>query len=281
LPQWVGHTPVPGDSLLLFVEQGWGDMLHFSRYLPLAAERFSGRVSIVVGRPLLSLFRRSFPMIEVLDIHPTDQSSWQWQCPLLSLPLAFGTIIETIPNNIPYLSPDPIRVSRWKNKISELGFPLTTRKIGIVWKPGAAMKSAHLKAIALQEMSQLLNRSNYAWFSLQKDPDPASNPWIASGKLIDWAAEFSDFDETAALAVNMDLIISVDTAVAHLAGALGLPTWLINRYASDWRWMRNREYSPWYPTVRIFTQKTSGCWNYVVGRIEAALAEIPQSKIGE
>jgi len=125
--------------------------------------------------------------------------------------------------------------------------------------------------MTLQLIAPLLNQTGCAWFSLQKEPDPDKAPWVASGKLNDWAAEFSDFDETAALAVNLDLIISVDTSVVHLTGGLGLPTWLCNRHASDWRWLRDREDSPWYPTLRIFTQKTAGDWDEVVKRMAAAL----------
>jgi tetratricopeptide (TPR) repeat protein len=272
LPQWTGQSVSPGDRLLVFVEQGMGDMLQFARYLPLVTERFPEGVSILVGSPVLELFRRSFPMIDVLDTLPADQSAWQWHCPLLSLPLAFGTTLETIPHQVPYLTPDPVRVAYWQSRIAALGFPASTRKIGVVWKSGTVMKIAQLKSITLQALAPLLNQPGCVWFSLQKEPDPAKAPWVASGKLIDWADEFGDFNETASLAMNLDMIISVDTSVAHLAGGLGLPTWLFNRHASDWRWMRNREDSPWYPTMRIFTQKNAGDWDEVVSRMSAVLA---------
>ena len=275
LPQWTGQLPPTGDRLLVFVEQGLGDMLQFSRYLLLAAERFPDGVSILVGSPMLTLFRLSFPMVEVLDALPADQSAWQWQCPLLSLPLAFDTTLETIPRRVPYLIPDQARVAHWQNKITSLGLPASTRKIGIAWKSGTGMRIAQLKSMTLQVFAPLLNHPNCTWFSLQKEPDPDMAPWIASGKLIDWANEFSDFNETASLAMNLDLVISVDTSVVHLAGGLGLPTWLFNRHASDWRWMRNREDSPWYPTMRIFTQTNAGDWDEVVKRIFAALANLP------
>jgi len=258
---------------LVFEEQGMGDKLQFVRYLVLAAEQFTGGVSIVIGRSLRELFRRSFPGVEVLDATPVDQSAWQWQCPLLSLPLAFRTTLETIPKQIPYLITDPGRMTHWQTRITALGLPASTRKIGVVWKPGTGMKIAPLKATTLQFIAPLLNQSGCAWFSLQKEPDPDKTPWVASGKLIDWSEEFNDFDATAALAVNLDLIISVDTSVAHLAGGLGLPTWLLNRHASDWRWMRDREDSPWYPTMRIFTQKKAGDWNEVARRMATALTE--------
>ena len=274
LPQWSGQKPSRNERLLVFEEQGMGDKLQFSRYLALAAAQFEGGVSMVIGRSMRELFRRSFPKIEILDAVPVNQSAWQQQCPLLSLPLAFGTTLETIPKQIPYLITDPERVARWRSKIAALGLPPSTRKIGIVWKSGTGMKIAHLKSMTLQLIAPLLNLPGCAWFSLQKEPDPDKTPWVTSGNLIDWSEEFSDFDETAALAVNLDMVISVDTSVIHLAGGLGLPTWLFNRHASDWRWLRDREDSPWYPTLRIFSQKTVGDWEEVVKRMTFALTEI-------
>lgn len=271
LPQWGVQKPSPDDRLLVFEEQGIGDKLQFARYLALAVEQFPGGVSIVIGNPLRKLFCRSFPGVEVLDATPVDQSDWQWQCPLLSLPLAFGTTLDTIPKQIPYLITDLGRVAHWQTKIAALGLPVLTRKIGVVWKTGSFMKNAPLRSLTLQQLAPLLNLTDCIWFSLQKEPDPDKAPWVSSGKLIDWAEEFGDFDETAALAMNMDMIISVDTAMAHLAGGLGRPTWLFNRYASEWRWLRNREDSPWYPTMRIFTQKKAGDWDEVVRRMAAAL----------
>jgi hypothetical protein len=273
LPQWTGQDIVPMTRLLIFEEQGFGDKIQFSRYLPLAANRFVGGVSCVIGRPLQALFRRSFPNIEILDAVPDNQNNWQWQCPLLSLPLAFGTSLENIPDCTPYLIPDPMRVAYWKSKIAALALPKAMRKIGVVWKSGNLMKIAHLKGLPLKHLAPLLSLPGCAWFSLQKEPDADKAPWINSGKLIDWTDDLCDFDETAALLMNMDLVISVDTSVAHLAAALGRPTWLLNRKASDWRWMQDREDSPWYPTMRIFTQQIAGDWEGVVERIAKDLSE--------
>lgn len=274
LPQWTGQTPLPTDRLLIFNEQGMGDKIQFSRYLALAAQRFPGGVSIVAAAPLLTLFRRSFPNIEILDAVPADQTVWQWQCPLLSLPLALGTRLETIPNQVPYLIPDPIRMDYWQSKIAALELPAAVRKIGVVWKPGSKMKNAALRALSLQQLSPLLNQPGCICFSLQKEPDPDKAPWIASGKLIDWSDEFTDFDDTAALAANLDLVVSVDTAVAHLTGSLGRPIWLLNRHASEWRWLRDRADSPWYPTMRIFTQPRRGDWENVIRQLDNALGDV-------
>lgn len=272
LRQWTGQDPLRGDRLLVFKEQGMGDKLQFSRYLPLVASRFAGGVGMTVDRALSGLFRRSFPEVEILDA-AADQAGWQWQCPLLSLPFALGTALETIPQEVPYLIADHERAMYWKSRLAALDLPASTRKIGVVWKPGRLMKNAALRALTLQQMAPLFGAPDCAWFSLQKEPDLEKAPWVASGKLIDWAEEFGDFDETAALLVNLDLVISVDTSVAHLSGGLGRPTWLFNRHASEWRWMFDREDSPWYPTMRLFTQTSPGHWDQVVERMADALGE--------
>ncbi|MBS4096632.1 MAG: tetratricopeptide repeat protein [Sulfuricella sp.] len=272
LPQWRGEQPAPGQRLLVFEEQGLGDRIQFARYLPLAAQRFSGGISIVVAAPLRELLRRSFPGVEFLDAIPADQSAWHWQCPLLSLPLACATTLENLPNRVPYLIPDPAQVAAWRARIAALGLPAATRKIGVVWKSGNAMKNAPLRSLALRQLAPLLEVGGCAWFSLQLEADPDAAPWRASARLIDWAGEFADFDATAALAANLDLIVAVDTAVAHLGGALGVPTWLFNRHAGEWRWLHERDDSPWYPTLRIFTQRQPGNWAEVVMRMAAELA---------
>lgn len=278
LPQWTGQAPRAGDGIMIFGEQGFGDKLMFSRYLPLVAARFEGRVAVVVNRALLALFRRSFPGVDVLDAAPVDQNAWQWQCPLLSLPLAFDTTLETIPERTPYLVPDPARVAHWRSRIDALDLPARVRTIGIVWKTGSLKANSRLRSLSLQHLAPLLDRPGNLCFSLQKEPDPDRLPWIASGRLVDWSDELGDFDDTAALATNLDLIVSVDTAAAHLAGALGRTTWLLNRFASEWRWMRDREVSPWYPTMRLFTQTVAGDWSEVVARAAAALAAEPPNR---
>lgn len=273
LPQWRGEEPSKGETLLVLEEQGFGDKIQFVRYLEPAVKCFPAGVGIIVGDPLRNLFRRSFPNVEVLDSIPSDRHAWQWQCPLLSLPLAFGTTLQSIPGTVPYLTPNPVRVTYWQARIASLRLPASMLKVGIVWKPGTTMKNAAQRTIKLEQLMPLLNISGCAWFSLQKEPDPDKSKWVESGKLVDWTSELDDFDETAALAANLDLIISADTSVVHLAGALGLPTWLANRRASEWRWMRDREDSPWYPTMRIFTQRNPGDWDDVAKRMSDALRE--------
>jgi tetratricopeptide (TPR) repeat protein len=266
LPLWTGQ-PLKGSRILIFAEQGLGDTIQFSRYLALLEEEMKCSVSVVVDGALIKLLRHSFPAVEFLQNIPTDQSGWHYHCPLLSLPRVFQTTLDNLPNITPYLIPEPLGVAHWGKKITDLSLPATAQKIGLVWKPGSRMQNAPLRSLALQQLAPLFSLSNCQFFSAQIEPCAEKAVWVNSGRLIDWGAEFTDFNETAAFLMNMDTVISVDTAVAHLAGALGRPTWLLNRHAGEWRWLHQREDSPWYPTMRIFTQKMAGDWQQVVDRI--------------
>ncbi|MET3108405.1 Tfp pilus assembly protein PilF [Oxalobacteraceae bacterium GrIS 2.11] len=267
LPQWKGQATAKGDSILIFHEQGLGDMIQFSRYLRFLNQYFSGGVSMTVDRKLLPLFQRSFPACQFLDYVPADQHHWQWQCPLLSLPLAFNGLINTVPQFPSYLSPDPNRVQYFERKITQSGLPTPARKIGLVWKTAGAMANAASRSLQFSQVASLFGLPDTAWFSLQKEPGPDQFQFKLHPELIDWSHEFSNFDDTAALIANLDLVIAIDTSVAHLAAALGKPVWLLNRYESEWRWMRNRMDSPWYPGLRIFTQTITGTWDDVIARV--------------
>ena len=270
LPQWTGQAVAGEARILVFGEQGMGDKLQFARYLPLVQERFTGGVGMVVDSALLALFRHAFPGIEFFEVAPQDQTAWHFQCPLLSLPLAFQTSLESIPATIPYLFADPAKLAKWKNRIDALQLP-TVGKAGLVWKTGPLMKNAPHRSLKLEQLSRLFQHPNWQWFSLQKELDAEEVTALAANKVIDWSAEFNDFSDTAALIANLDLVVSVDTAVAHLAGAMGKRVWLLNRRVGEWRWMRDREDSPWYPGMRIFTQRREGEWDEVVERIRATL----------
>jgi tetratricopeptide (TPR) repeat protein len=270
LPQWMGQAPQNGERLIVFGEQGFGDRLQFSRLLLDAARHFSGGVSCVVEKPLQGLFRRSFPHIDILDTVPNEPRGWQ--CPMLSLPLALGVTLESLPGTIPYLVACPVRTARWADRIAALE-PCTARKIGVVWKPGSGMPTAAERTVTLRQLAPLLDLPGARFFSLQKESDADKAARVKAGNLIDWAEELADFDDTAALVMNLDLVIAVDTSVAHMAGALGKPVWLFNRKCSEWRWLWGREDSPWYPAMRIFTQQTTGDWDEVVGRMVAALGQ--------
>jgi hypothetical protein len=186
----------------------------------------------------------------------------------LSLPVMFGTTLGTIPRTIPYLHADPARAAKWRDRLATYAGP----RIGLVWAGNPRLGTASLAATdrrrSLPEnaLQPLLGVSGATFVSLQVGD--AVPPGVAT---LDWTRELTDFAETAALIMALDLVISVDTAVAHLAGALGKPVWLLNRFDTDWRWMDAREDSPWYPTMRLFRQTTPGDWAFVIEQLARAL----------
>lgn len=268
LPRWSGE-PIPraGSALLVYSEQGFGDALQFVRYLPLAAARFE-RVGLVVKPQLRALFARSFAGCAEVFEAPPDESDWTHHCPLMSLPLAFETTLATIPAQVPYLQPDPAAVRAWRTRLAAL----PGLKVGVNWTTGKRAVHKQSFELSLRDLAPLFALSGVAWISLSKEPlAPADAALLAASGVHDWRDELADFDATAALVAGLDLVISVDTAVAHLAGALARPTWLLNRAESEWRWLLEREDSPWYPTMRLFRQRVPRQWDVPVEAVHAAL----------
>jgi tetratricopeptide (TPR) repeat protein len=271
-PLWLGNQEIAERSILLHAEQGLGDTIQFCRYAPMVAGK-GARVVLEVPAPLKSLLR-SLVGVDVLiqqgePIPPTDL-----HCPLMSLPLAFGTTLESVPSAPGYLTPDPEHVGMWRERLK----PVPGAKVGIVWAGGQrrdpqAGVGDRRRSMALSQFAALATVAGATFISLQvgEPAEEASSP-PAGMNLVDWTAELNDFADTAALVAALDLVISVDTSVAHLAGALGRPVWLLNCYESEWRWLLEREDSPWYPTMRIFRQSTSGDWTPVVERVAGELA---------
>lgn len=282
-PQWKGErmsiangadgTPERGARLLVIAEQGHGDSLQFVRYLPLALEHFA-RVGFICPPSLRRLFEESFahlPDIVMLDDGWFDISEWDWHCPLMSLPMAFGTRLGNIPSGI-YLHAGASRSSAWRTRLEALPEPGLPR-VGVVWAGGhSGLTEDRARSVRPAQIAPLLALPGVRWVSLQKTDDPAKRADAASiAHLIDWMDDVNDFADTAVLIDNLDLVISVDTSVAHLAAAMGKPVWLLNRFAGCWRWLRNRDDSPWYPSVRLFTQTQRGDWDSVLERVATAL----------
>jgi tetratricopeptide (TPR) repeat protein len=273
LPQWRGE-PLRGEAILLHTEQGLGDAIQFARYVPLVAER-GGRAILECYPELVRLFSR-LPGVERVvptgSLGPEGLGAIAWHCPLMSLPLAFGTRVETIPADLPYLSPDPADRSRWAQRLARLA----GAKVGLVWAGNPRPEDPvnhridRRRSLALGQLAPLLATPGIAFVSLQKGPPAAQ----AQGTgLLDWGGELGDFAVTAALVANLDLVISVDTSVAHLAGALGRPVWLLSRHDACWRWLEGRDDSPWYPGMRIFRQQAPGDWPSAIDPLAAALAD--------
>jgi hypothetical protein len=261
-PLWDGGD-IGDRILLLHAEQGLGDTLQFCRYVPaIAAGR---RVVLEVQRPLVPLLA-GLPGLERIVAQGDPLPPFDLHCPLLSLPLVLGTTLETIPGQTPYLRADPQRTAAWRERVGQLD----GLKVGLVWAGNQAMSGDRRRSARLELFSELADLPGVSFVSLQKGPAASQSP--PSGLILhDWTDDLQDFGETAALIEALDLVIGVDTAVVHLAGALGRPVWLLNRFDRCWRWLLNRDDSPWYPTLRQFRQSQPGDWRGVLREVRAEL----------
>jgi len=270
-PQWGGEAGLER-TLLIHAEQGFGDTLQFCRFAPLAATR-GLRVVLEVPEPLVRLMR-SLPGVAQVVARGETLPPFHLHCPMMSLPLAFGTTMETIPGAVPYLYAHPAQAAAWRARItpSEAGH----LRVGLVWAGAPRPHSASLSAIdrrrslAPEMLAPLFAVRGLQFFGLQK-AGPRAPPHFP---LIDFMAEMHDFADTAALIVQLDLVISVDTAVAHLAAALGKPVWLLSRFDACWRWLAARSDSPWYPQLRVYRQPSPGDWSWVIGQVAEDLHQI-------
>lgn len=263
LPKWVGQSKTENQSLLIMTEQGFGDTFQFCRYLPLLAKQFR-KVGFICSMPTMRLMEWAYGNNVAIFSHvPKNFSSWDWQSNLLSLPLAFQTRLDTIPNSVPYLDVPKIVERHWGERIESSG--INGLRIGIAWAGRNTHAADSNRSMAFEKLLPLLSLQNVTWFSLQKWMPEDVRPAVPSNvSWIDWSDELIDFADTAGLMRNLDLIISIDSSPVHLGGALNIPVWLLNRFNGEWRWLENRRDSPWYPSVRIFTQPQFGDWDSVI-----------------
>jgi Tfp pilus assembly protein PilF len=281
-PHWLGEGDIAGKTVLFYEEQGFGDTLQFCRYVVPAA-RAGARVILRVQRTLAELLA-AVPGISRIVTDDEDLPEHDLRCPMLSLPVAFGTTIETIPAEVPYLRADPSRVAVWRDRLSSIPGP----RVGLVWAGSWRFGKAEdmamnaRRSMPLTALAPLVPAARCSFVSLQLGPAAEEVRSPPAGMILhDHTGELVTFADTAALIENLDLVISVDTAVAHLAGAMGKPVWLMNRFDSCWRWLRDRDDSPWYPTMRQFRQSTPGNWIDVVDRVAAALRDFVSATVGE
>ena len=263
-PQWRGEV-AEGRTLLIHAEQGFGDTIQFCRYAPLAAAK-GLRVVLEVPRPLVRLLA-GLPGVERLVAFGDALPHFDLHCPMLSLPLALRTTPTTIPGSVPYLHADAVQAAAWRTRLDAPA--RRGPRIGLAWAgnprkhlPGTAAIGRQ-RSIAPDQLTPLLALPGLHFVSLQKDgvAPPAGAP------LTDFMGEIGDFADTAALIANLDLIVSIDTSVAHLAGALGKPVWLLTCLDPCWRWLTGRRDSPWYPGMRLYRQPKPGDWEPVVAAI--------------
>jgi Flp pilus assembly protein TadD len=279
-PPWRGE-PLEGRTLLLHAEQGLGDTLQFCRYASIIARQ--GRVVLEVQPPLARLASRMAGVAAVVargeTLPPFDA-----HLPLLSAPRALRTRLETIPAHTPYLEPDPAEAAAWRARLAALPGP----RVGLVWAgasrdgvPALAAIDARRSA-PLAALAPLAEVAGVSFVSLQKGAPAGEATEPPAGLILhDFTADLDDFADTAALIANLDLVISVDTSVAHLAGAMGKPIWLLNRYDTCWRWLLGRDDSPWYPSLRQFRQTAPGDWPDVIERVRDALRVWANGRIAE
>ena len=264
---WRGDD-LAGRTILLHAEQGLGDTLQFVRYVPLVAER-GGRVVLEVQAPLVRLMQTMPGGAKVIargEVLP----DFDTHCPLLSLPRLFGTRLETIPADGPYLQADPTAVATWRRKLAADDGRL---HVGLVWAGSAHSDDpgAHLidqrRSLNFTDLAPLFDLPDVRFVSLQMHLSLGPASELTDGRVLDPMSAVTDFADTAAIVANLGLVISVDTSVAHLAGALGKRVWLLSRFDGCWRWLKDREDSPWYPGMRIYQQTRPGDWLSVIERI--------------
>ena len=273
-PQWRGEN-LAGKTIFLYPEQGYGDTIQFLRYVPLVASR-GGHVILEVPPPLLRLAERLQGAAQVFASGAAAPAA-DFFCPLLSLPRAFSTTVATIPGEVPYLVADRTAIAAWRRRLAVL----EGLRVGLVWagspRPNQpeANRINRRRSITLGHFANLADVPGVSLVSLQKDQAASQTRSPPPGLFVhDWTDELGDFADTAALIEALDLVISVDTSVVHLAGALGKPVWLLNRFDTCWRWLLDRDDSPWYPTLRQFRQPRRGDWDSVIMDVLAALTRL-------
>lgn len=266
-PRWRGETLGPDRVLLVHAEQGQGDVIQLLRYLPLVAER-APRIVLEIQPSLMGLTPPVSASV-TLAARGGPLPPFDVHVPMMSLPGVFDTRLDTIPAAVPYLRRDPELTARWAARLG----PRRALRVGLIWAGSPTFKGERLRSPRLAGMAPLLDTPGAVFHVLQMgDGRRDLDGWTAPANLIDHGPEIGDFRDTAAIMENLDLVISSCTGPAHLAAALGRPTWIVLPFAADWRWLTEREDSPWYPTVRLFRQDAPGDWGPVVARVKAALA---------
>src|SRR6267154_844393 len=255
-PLWLGQEALQDKTILLYSEQGLGDTIQFCRYARLVADR-GANVVLEVPKPLLGLLQGLAGVSEVVEMG-LPLPAFDFHCPLLSLPLAYKTTLDTIPNPVAYLQSSREKFEFWAQKLGEK----TTTRVGLVWSGSTSNKHYHDRSLDLELLLPHLP-GKYYYICLQKELREVDRVPLRSSSIRFFGDELNDFTDTAALCDLMDVVISVDTSVAHLSGALGKATWVLLPYVAAWRWLLDRDDSPWYPSVRLYRQNSENNWNSV------------------
>ena len=263
---WRGGADVAGKTLFLYAEQGLGDTLQFIRYAPLLAAR--GARVIAAAPAVLKPLIATMPGVTVVSAGDR-QPSFDLHCPIMSLPLAFGTTLATVPSGVPYLAAAPERIEHWRARLPA-GAGL---RVGLIWAGNPSFAGDRDRSMSFAALAPLVAKRGFNFVALQRDLPPRDIDAYVAANLLNLAPEFRDFADAAAVISLLDLVIAVDTAFVHLAGALGKPVCVMLPHSPDYRWMLDRADSPWYPTARLFRQPRRGAWDAVVAAVGAALDE--------
>jgi hypothetical protein len=263
-PLWLGETDISGKTILVDWEQGFGDVIQMCRYINLL-KKAGATVLFFPQKNLRNLMRGLDADVCIID-HDTIVPEFDLHCSVMSLPFAFKTDIGSIPS-ASYISADKNKVALWRDRLGRK----TKLRVGVVWKGNAFPGKS--RSIELERFQRLFD-PRHEFISLQKEVTEAERSLLDRAGVLHAGDAFADFSDTAALCVLMDLVISIDTSVAHLAGALGVPIWVLLNWAPDWRWLLDRDDSPWYPSMRLFRQNAQGDWNSVLERVELELTTL-------
>jgi hypothetical protein len=271
-PQWDG-APFDDGTLMFVADQGFGDVIQFSRYIPEALARCPDAV-IACSAEMIPVLRHFLPPERIFT---------QWEkcppfkafIPLSGLPRLHGTRVDNVPAPIPYLHADPARAAIWTERLRRLA-PGTNKRIGIVWAGRPTHNNDRRRSARLADFAPVAALPGVALVSLQKGPSAdQAGSYFGRAPLINIGAEVKDYNDTMALLECLDLVITVDTSVGHLAAAMGKPVWILLATSPDWRWLLNRSDTPWYPTVRLFRQTEPRQWSDVFKAVAAALTPAP------
>ena len=267
-PMWVGDQDLTGKTILLYAEQGLGDTLQFVRYAPLVAQR-GGRVVLHVQKPLAPLLA-AMPGVDAVCVQGDKLPPVDCHCPLMSLPLMLGTRLETIPAEVPYLAAPEAALARWRKRLRG-GSGL---QVGLVWAGSTTHRNDRNRSLPLEMLRPLLDTPDVRFIALQKEFRAGDAEFLRAFRTMKLIGDqLADFADTAAAVTMLDLVITADTAVAHLAGALGKTVWILVPFSPDWRWLNGRSDSPWYPSARLFRQKAPGDWESVVAELHKAFKQ--------
>jgi len=273
-PRWHGES-FAGQTLFVHDEQGFGDAIQFVRYLDMA-RTLGGRVVFETRKPLLGLLAGVKGIDEITERSPDGRPRAEFDlwCPLMSLPGIFSTTERSIPATMPYLQADPDKKKAWRKRIAGKGF-----RVGLVWSGNPTHFRGRNRSCIPADLLPVLKVPGVRFYGLQKGAAAREAFELQKeGLITNLGDDLQDFSETAAAIANLDLVISIDTAVAHLAGAMGKPVWVLLAHVPDWRWLLERSDSPWYPTARLFRQTARGDWETVALQVATALAEEPGNR---